>query len=272
MSSNVTSFQNNNVIQINQLQPNDKIIRFLNLDGLLYALGIKPSQSKPTFRLGSCRYYQELEDKELLLDNIPDRYENGIYRKIENGNKECFSGNVNPTLISCWSTIDHPDVMERKNLPFKNSNFAISSTVQKIELIMTQAMQIFSAIPHINPRPNHGKIYYYPDNNCIEIDLDDVDGTFLHCFFKRLKYSMQQEYRFSIHLNCLSREHLARLRNEQHSIELHETGFLKTLTMPLDSPQYINAVYLRKDVFIEDSVQEQINQICTFFEIDIVKY
>lgn len=92
------------LVDVKQYADNDKILRFLNKDGLLKTLGIEQGKMprqiidmSPSFLLRSLRYYRSLES------HRGDQHENEILTFHHKSKIPLSNRNLNPIFVSCWS-------------------------------------------------------------------------------------------------------------------------------------------------------------------------
>jgi hypothetical protein len=236
-------------IEIMQHANSDKILRFLDRDGLLKTLGIAfpkmPRQitdMNPSFLVRSLDYYRALEN------HRGDEFENEIITMHPEKNIPLSSRNLNPILVSCWSYYKAADLSTSTAWQaFPDTVAAIESTVGDIKQIIDWIAPTSFAFNEPSMESpgslraaatHHGKIIYYSPKDDHKTIHDNYNVAPLNCFFKRCEpYLQEREYRFII----LFGNHL-RFSPEIFSVRLKDTD-------------YIKAIYLKNDIFSNDELQ-----------------
>ncbi|MFT4060670.1 MAG: hypothetical protein QM652_14140 [Legionella sp.] len=159
--------------QIAQHAESDKILRFLDRDGLLRTLGFTTSlkmprqiiDMTPSFLVRSLSYYRTLES------HIGDQCENEIVTLHPENGIPLSNRNLNPIFVSCWSCYQDSDLCTPTTWE------AFPDTVAAIESVVGDVKQIIDRIAPTSPGLNvphmgnwgslradatfHGKIIYY---------------------------------------------------------------------------------------------------------------
>jgi hypothetical protein len=232
-------------IEIKQYSNEHKLLRFLDKDGLVKALGIlnNPSQvtsMNPMFLLRSLNYYRELEDFR------GDKHENRVVVNTQVNGKhiQLCNQNLDPTLVSCWSsyqsdTLSSSDTWQT----FPDTIAAIESTVGDIENIISQIAPAIAIaeVPHAGnwgslraDFSHHGEVIYYSPNN---FKINETLGRPEICFYKREEpYSREKEYRYIIKFGH------------------HQYFSPEIFCVKLKQIDYIKKIYLKKEKFSNEEV------------------
>jgi hypothetical protein len=236
-------------VKIEQLNDEDKILRFLDKDGLLKTLGIilpkMPRQitdMNPTFLVQSLNHYRALES------HRGDKYENEIVTMHPEKGIPLSNRNLNPILVSCWSYYQSSDLSTPKIWEiFPDAVAAIESTVGSVKQIIDFIAPTShdQRVPHEGnwgslraDATQHGKIIYYSPQDDHKAIHENQMVAPLNCFFKRNDpYLKEREYRFMI----LFANHL-KFSPEKFCVQLDDTS-------------YINKIYLKSNIFNIDELR-----------------
>lgn len=174
-----------------RLDDDEKLYRFLDVDGLTHTLG---QNGNPTFILRSLKYYQNLEDK-----NRQDKYENTIVFTNRN-NLNITSKNINHCMTSCWA----------HNLsPYGSILWQKFEAIACIETTVGKVRELIQSFYNRNPLkscqsflPNNdgdGKVIYYKNHEAeLLLTHNNTTPMSFHGFYKRHEYfSEENEYRFN---------------------------------------------------------------------------
>lgn len=222
---------------------NQKIYKFIDLNGLRKAIGMNNIVSLSFNFLSSYRKHEDSSRK----DNME-------------GITTC-----NDALISCWTYFEIENQIEKKQFC---ENYVIISNVQKLRELTCQIYKNKNYWFGVNRDYSFflnaicGYVSYYPE---VVEKLPGVDSeTIRSIFIKRHSFRNQHEFRFAIIINFLN--HLSFL--EQAKV-IKKKELLIFPEMPLINGHYINEIIS----FGEDAYENLLNdksKILDQFKIKVV--